>query len=243
MRFLPHHNDCGGFFVSILRKKREFEWREEILESAGRTVLRRAEVPEVGGGRRWKRTWKNWGKVRFLDDEIGQSDLDFHGLSEGISPGQLYSASGTEGKIYHVSHRIREIVENNSDKVNFYAAGVPCFRWESKGSSPVRIAVSEKSGSLLPLVKGAEGRRVNVTADDFKALLDSENRTLQVEDFSERARRGMDSVSVGPVRVALAGAPEGSFECFGYKGKERLLLIIGKPGIYHLQTVLQNEAF
>ena len=121
MRFLPHHNDDGGFFVAIIRKKGELDWGMTNLQKKVKNPKYDNNFKMVPS----KSTAKYFNLIRdrdsfhFLtnethgDFEKAMDTMFYYGLK--INPELLYTWKSQTNKVKLLSKKVKEILMLNSD--------------------------------------------------------------------------------------------------------------------------------
>jgi len=137
MRFLPHLQDTGGFFVAVLQKKKLLPWQseEQISTDVKQDVESKAEDEKCASPKRKRPKWLGGHNeapfVLFSDKQrpIVDSISSFYQLSEDFPHHQLLSRSHQEKKkrIYFVSDLCKNILENNQDYLKVINTGVRIF--------------------------------------------------------------------------------------------------------------------
>lgn len=112
MRFLPHHNDCGGFYVAVLRKKSDYRMDKVKGESGTRWGRRKeTEVAELKG-RAVRKLWRPPRDFAFQGASGAmERDLAWHGLAGSLDPDLVYAADGG-GRAYAVSGSTAEVLRS-----------------------------------------------------------------------------------------------------------------------------------
>lgn len=177
MRFLPHHNDDGGFFVAIIKKKGELNWPK-----TRRQTIAEPKIDKNFQMRRWKSRAKFYSLIvnhrqslfKFFDES--NYDLEkfrkFYGLD--IKPELLYTTGNCESEVVNyvrlISPEIKDILTSNSDEnLNVAHEGVTVIEQETRASTDVKYKFSQKSvHSISQLISK---RIVEGTLSDAKTLL------------------------------------------------------------------------
>ncbi|XP_076810972.1 RNA cytosine C(5)-methyltransferase NSUN2-like [Clavelina lepadiformis] len=129
MRLLPHHQDTGGFFVSVLRKVSNLPWQTGEKDVKNQNSKDSPKQPQRKKPR-WGPGFKEDPFVFFTkDDESLTSEIrSFYGL--GTFPFDQVLSRSTTGKkkhLYFVSHIVKNIVENNINFLKVINTGVRTF--------------------------------------------------------------------------------------------------------------------
>ncbi|KAI1717890.1 16S rRNA methyltransferase rsmB/F domain-containing protein [Ditylenchus destructor] len=146
-RILPHAQNTGGFFVAIIRKKRDFA--EELhLDQPPRKPMQKK-----------RKTFREDPFV-FLDgnmDEFKQKMTTYYGLSESFPyENLLVRTHNTEKKngIYFVNDQLRRMLKNNGDRFKVVNAGIAVLRSVDKKEVTPVLEISEND--FIQIVQGME---------------------------------------------------------------------------------------
>ena len=145
IRVLPHQQNTGAFFVSVLVKKSLMPWEEEVNRKAVLTNARKmAErssdgseaVPAVEGEenpRKKKKIHYGFREDPFVfftkDEEIFHQLKSFYELRDDFKPTCLLTrcATGKKKNIYFCSPEVRSMLRNNEFNIKLINSGVKTF--------------------------------------------------------------------------------------------------------------------
>ena len=142
MRLLPHHNDCGGFFVAVLRKKYPLPWEKgQIPENLVNNIALSPRVRNVIKGTREmyekNKIQKHWKRVSiearskpvsnitqhpnffsFLDsnDQQMQKVFQFYDLPQKehfVDTSLMFTPYGKNTKMYLTNKVVKDILKAN----------------------------------------------------------------------------------------------------------------------------------
>ena len=146
LRFLPHHNDDGGFFVALVRKTKPLPWeidpgRGETPISESNLLSRRVRNNLVGRENKAKikfridierkkktlRVGSLWHPKSFFSflsegDEELEKVLDFFGLSK-FGADLFYSPTAVRNTFYLTNPMLKSILKAENKMLNIYQAG------------------------------------------------------------------------------------------------------------------------
>jgi len=200
MRLLPHHNDCGGFFVALLKKTRELPWQnkdrspdemEAELFSArlkrkyrglteAHTKAKKASQPKHKLSNRKKPVKNMWCRRSFFNFyesdngvELGD-DLKFYGLPDELQKPSLYykSSSEKDTKVYLTNQLVKDIIVHNLKDENspVNLFHAGCKSLERSRKAQTSVKLSIRRETRLMPLIG-ERRTVRMSAADVRKLL------------------------------------------------------------------------
>jgi tRNA (cytosine34-C5)-methyltransferase len=152
LRFLPHHNDDGGFFVALVRKTKPLPWQvnpgqDETPISESCLLSRRARNNLVGRENKTKikfridierknktlrvgSLWHPKSYFSFLskgDQELDKV-LDFYGLAKKYDADLFYSPTAARNTFYLTNPMLKSILKAENKMINVYHAGAKVNR-------------------------------------------------------------------------------------------------------------------
>jgi len=224
VRVLPHKQNTGGFFVALLEKTGGCPWKEEgrvedVIESPDSPVAPSEQPPE--------KKKKFWGfrEDPFIYFKPGEP---IHGrIKEYFKLNLPYTMFLTrcvdeskKNSVYFTTENVREVMENNADRVKIINTGVKAFvRCENKGASCDYRIAQEGSLSTIPFI-GA--RSLHPTRKDMERMLLSEDTDAppEIASMSDEFKEELDKTETGSVAF-LFKDPSSSLvvKIVGWKGK------------------------
>jgi len=221
VRVLPHKQNTGGFFVALLQKTGACPWQEE-----GRKVEDKPDSPPVTEQPPEKKK-KFWGFredpfIYFKPEEpIYARIRDYFKLS---LPYKVFLTrcedESKKNSIYFTTEKVREVMENNVDRVKIINTGVKAFaRCENKGAGCDYRIAQEGSLSTIPFISA---RTLHPTREDMETMLLSEDADAppEIVNMSEKFREELENTDTGSVAF-LYTDPTTSLvvKTVGWKGK------------------------
>lgn len=232
-RILPHHQDTGGFFVAVIQKvKDKLPWEAPQQEEN----VSEQEVESKNDGTRSppKKKRRVWGYKEdpfiFIEEEeeVWPVIRDFYKLKD-FKHLQLLSRCHESRKrnLYFVSEAVKEIVQENSDRVKIINTGVRMFcRSDNKDAKcPYRLT-QEGISTILPFVND---RQVHVQLQDLILLLTNEYPANDL--FTQGVQDQLSKMESGCVILMYTGdscGDEFKIELCGWKGKNTLRCYVPK---------------
>lgn len=217
MRFFPHQNDSGGFFVTVLQKNAPFEVRVENTQNASNKHKKDAPFTPLH------------------DVEDGQNIINHIINDYGIDDDQtkfssnLFARTENQAKtIFYLSKPLTEIINRiPSQKLQTVACGTRIFSYKSLND--------ENAVNAFPCFEGidtlknvATKRIVSITPADLKATFKAGNDGLQ---FSEMSQKDSDELSKLPIGGLIVKCEGTNLVYSGMKRKSNLTLQVKKERI------------
>lgn len=215
LRILPHHQNTGGFFVSVLKKVALLPWeaqteRKPVTENSSADSLVMPVGPVESGKDNGPRSpARKRQKIRGFkedpylffdeDEELWPPIKKFYGLSDEMDPKLLLTRckEGKKKNIYFTSPTVRDLTRINADRLSIINTGIKMFaRSDNKGADcGFRIA---QEGALA-LMEFMTKRRVVVTREDMSMLLlnDDMDTPPEIHKFSPDAAKQLHEIETG----------------------------------------------
>jgi len=165
MRFLPHLNDDGGFFVAILRKTRHYESKSAAAKIS-------CDIP-LGDSTKIENHNLKFNLTHLRDKKPVLSESfggfkQFYGLN--VSEENLLRWSDCEESLYLVSDGLKSVAEHNGH-IQATLAGCKMVEKEYRNSAKTKLRFV--SSNLHLLSERISKRILTVDRKDFRALVSS----------------------------------------------------------------------
>jgi len=242
-RLLPHHQNTGGFFVALLEKVSLCPWesaRKTTSEKEGNEENSCEEVPEnEPPQKKFKGQNKGFKEdpIFYLNkkDEVMDQIKNYFDLSIPENLFLTRSADETKKKnLYFTNSSVKEVVENNRERVKIINTGVKAFtRADNKGSECDYRLAQEGCLSTIPFI---QKRILYPTKDDLVKILSSSeiDKPPGIGIFSEEFKVQLYEINTGSVAYVFKEAESGmSIEIVGWKGKDSVRAYVPKNERLH----------
>uniref|UniRef100_A0A8C6M686 tRNA (cytosine(34)-C(5))-methyltransferase n=1 Tax=Nothobranchius furzeri TaxID=105023 RepID=A0A8C6M686_NOTFU len=271
MRILPHHQNTGGFFVAVLVKKAPMPWNKrypKVVLTSTRIPLEveaEHEVPpgdsqEAGGkqdsvcGPPPSKKLRLFGYKEdpfvFLteDDPVFNTIQSFYDLSPSFPKLNVLTRTheGKKRHLYMVSKELRNVLQNNSERMKVINTGVKVWSRNSDGAEfgcAFRLA-QEGIYTLQPYIRS---RIISVSVEDIKVLLTQENPFLsKLEDnaHAQAKQLGMGSIVLKYIpNPNNPSEPQCAIQLCGWRGKTSIRAFVPRNERYHYLRMLGVEVF
>lgn len=225
MRFFPHQNDTGGFFVTVLQKNAPFEVRVQNTQNASKG-------------------WKEPPFIPLCDVEEGQNIIDQIVNDYGIDDTEkkfssnLFARTENSAKtIFYLSKHITDIVKRiPCQKLKPVACGTRIFSYKSLNDESAVNAFPCFEG--IEILKNVATKRiVTITPADLKATFKAGNDGLEFSEMSEKVSTELKNLPIGGLIIKCEGT---NFVYGGMKRKSNLTLQVKKERIKQEMLKLSN---
>lgn len=226
MRFFPHQNDSGGFFVAVLRKNFEFDVKVEVTQNNSSKVWKLPPFIPLN-------------QVTDGPETIQRIINDYGINTDKLHTNCLFSHAEESVKtIFYLSDQIADIVQRIPYKTLFpVACGTRMFCFKSLNDYMAVNAFPSIEGIDI-LYKAATKRIVTIAPSDLKTTLQLGNTGMQFSEMTEKAQEQLVPLPIGGLIVVCEGT---NFVYGGMKRKTNLTLQVKKerikPEIFKLVTL------
>lgn len=189
MRFLPHQNDSGGFFVAVMEKSSDFSIEEQKLPH--KPIGKWREPPFV--------------PLMKLNSSVYDQIKTDYGMDDAFNNDQLYvHAEDTINKIYYLSEKIKEIVESfPPEELRAVLCGSSIFSWKHNLNADNPCRAYPCIDSINIICKYASKRKIQVNINDMKLLFEAGNTGIEQETLSSYNQ--FVQLSVGGLIIQIPG--------------------------------------
>jgi len=237
IRVLPHKHNTGGFFVALLEKTGECPWvdKESVDCSSSPTdeSERNDHPPE-----KKKRFWgfKEDPFIYFKSDEsIYPKIRNYFQLS---LPADLFltrcADETKKNSIYFTTKGVRDIMDNNLDRVKIINTGVKAFaRCENKGATCDYRLAQEGALSILPYIAS---RILHPEREDLEKMLRFEDKDEppRISLMSQKFQDELNTTDTGSVALIFEDPAQYLVvKIVGWKGKESVRAYVPRNDRLH----------
>lgn len=238
MRFLPHLNNDGGFFVAILKKNDEIPWKISKVESF---------YPKVAvntlKNKHFRQLWMSGKQKIFLNEEENKTldrDIEFFDIEPVGNKCYFYSSENRKS-LKAVNSQVKDIMLNNSTyDLSLYHAGTNCFHKESKDASQTKFKIDRKSGIQFVLPLMGEKRTVKVSKTEFIKILNCDKATEYSQIVSDETLKKFRETGTGDVKIQLEDDKFSDLAILAYLGNYKIESGMNEAWKYHIKLLLSN---
>lgn len=183
MRFLPHDQDTGGFFVAVLERVDD---ESELDKKEKRAKYRKPQPAE-------------YEKLELTaSTDLCEQLVRFFELSESFPKDQLVKHEKSLHKIFLTTHAASVLLDQDyGHRLKLKTIGVRVFEHISntQGSSCSYRLTQDGIAAIFPYL--GVRRVVNINDHDFKLLFETKDPLLT--DFSQETSKKLDEMEIGSV--------------------------------------------
>jgi len=189
MRFLPHQNDSGAFFVTVIEKLEE----KSLPIPLSPKVL------------------SQWRQPPFLpllesNSEIFATLKEEYGLDDSFCPENLFIRDDDSVRnIFYLTHQAGEIARKTDPKtLRAFSSGTRVFSWKSLNNDTAIKGIPCYEGVGI-VFHAATRRKYSITPKDMKLLLEAGNEGANIETLSPESQAVFKTANVGGCIVYVEG--------------------------------------
>jgi tRNA (cytosine34-C5)-methyltransferase len=219
IRVLPHHQNTGGFFIAVIRKKPLIDEAANLIKNEQNL----AQAPEKQSdmkappAKRQKHMFEE-NPFKFIDTNnqllTDWSKIkEFFQISDDFPLNQMMTRNRKDENVknvYFVSRQIRELTINNLDRFKFINMGVPIFsKAEIKDASNIDLRICQESLDII--LKYFKKRIVYITTfDDLIKILTQSMPSLNElsEDLQNQIKEQCDGQSGSLIFTTKSNDPK-----------------------------------
>ena len=237
MRFLPHLNDDGGFYVAILKKTGPIE---PIPKSKERTERKLSEKRKKKFNKPkyddFVRSVKDFQFVNENSDhcEKVQRSINFLGLD--LRTENLYKTRDSVNTVRLVSDSVKNLMHDGNAHLEIGAnPGVPILsKCDMKISDKVPYTPKNTAFHRLSF---NSSRKVECGANDIERFLRSDEVIL-LSELSDHLLAQLSQLEPGWIVFSFMGSGDVSLTCPGYFSRQKLILNLGEKDKSHYKFLL-----
>jgi len=240
IRILPHHQDTGGFFVTVMEKIKQLPWQACVNKTEVETE--NSENPLENKNYRRKQKKKKYHGYKedpfvFLtdDDPIWPEIKDFYELNNfPINCLLTRCTVGKKKNIYFTSSSIKDIVKNNQERVKIINTGVKTFVRCDNKTMQCNFRLAQEGLASISSYIGTK-RRLQLTRDEIILVL--KNPTIPVIELDDVTKEKLVNFGVGSCILNMTDNVL-PLELVGWKGFSTLKAYInGECRLHYLRLL------
>jgi len=252
VRVLPHLQNTGGFFFALLEKVSSLPW-ESKRDKEPKLPVDNEESGESKADpeppQKKKRFW-GFREDPYMycqeGDEVVARIQKYYNLAPEISYLNLLTRCADETKknnLYLTTVGVRDIVENNKEKVKIINTGVKAFsKCPNKGAICDFRLAQEGALSVIPFI--GENRMVHPCKSDLENLLSSEDldKPPEIENMSKEFQEELERMETGSVAFFYSDPNSDlSVEMVGWKGKVSIKAYVPRNDRLHYLRLIGGD--
>merc|ERR1711936_1214469 len=210
VRLLPHHHNTGGFFLALLEKTQLCPWESAkktttVKEDSTEDVTDNVETLEIKKDEPPQKRFRGFREDPFVyfneGEEVYEEIQKYYDLTLPSTNFLIRSRDPNTRKnnIYFTTAKVRDLVENNTDRVKIINTGVKSFaRADNKGSDCDYRIAQEGALSIIPFI---QKRKVTAEREDIVKLLHASDidKPPEISSFSEIFQTRLESIATGSI--------------------------------------------
>ena len=241
MRFLPHLNDDGGFFVAILRKTGHIEPKPVHKIRADRKEEKRKKVkhsiPKID------HFIKPLEEYKFIDDdpqlksEVTKSK-EFLGLD--LPSKNMFRLQNSNKNIRLVSDSLRGLLHDGNKELKTGGTPGTNIMCRSNMSCRQEVPFHPRNSALPTMGKYISKRQISASLSDTLKLFTSkqlDETSIDLSELSSELKDKLSQLSPGWILYSLSDQRV-SFSCVGYISATKMFLMISKRELDHYLFLL-----
>jgi len=237
MRFLPHLNDDGGFFVATLRKKGHFNVVERRKQRWNRKEnSKRIKKFNASKLDRLNKVVEGGISFHHYSEVVNDVDrsLSFHGL-DYLRKDCMYQVKNSGSVVRLVSPSLKDILHKGNNRLKISSAPGVSFLVKNKmacsGVSPYVL----KSSCFHLLPTSSTNRIIRGDIEDVKLLISM--TSVEIENLSRECQRMLWSSEIGWIKFQFS-IQSFKLECLGYNNHKKYFLLLNETSRYHYRLLL-----
>lgn len=259
IRVLPHQQNTGAFFVSVLVKKALMPWEAEVnqkaVQSNARKIAARSKddsvaVPvddEEETPRKKKKMHYGFREDPFVffteNEEVYQQLKGFYELRDDFKPTCLLTrcATGKKKNIYFCSPEVRSMLRINEPNIKLINSGVKTFSRCDNRNMECSFRLAHEGLHNVDQFIG-DKRRIHVTREDLILMLNNLNplEPPQVADLTEQTRIQHAASSSGSCVLHFKNE-DMELHLVGWRGNKTLRAYIDVNDSVHMLRLLDAD--
>ena len=242
MRFLPHLNDDGGFFVATLRKTGHIEPKSIHKIRADRKESKRKKVknnvPKLDKFIRPLEEFKFIEENPQLKEEVTKS-LEFLGL-EGLPSDNMYRFQDSISNVRLVSDSLRLILQGGNKELKIGGTPGTNIMYRSNMACRQEVPFYPRNSALTVMSQYFTKRNISGSLSDTIKLFESQSKdSINLSELSDELREKLSEISPGWILYSLSDQRV-SFSCVGYFSAKKIFLTLSKKELDHYQFLLKD---
>jgi len=244
-RILPYKQDTGGFFITLLKKKRkaskqaESNFTLEQLKEEERRASGSRKPPSNAENEPYY-SLCNGGREKFV-----KQIQEFYGLSKEFDVGQLVCRSPKQPRYIYLApgNIARLLTRPENEKLRIIQAGLKAFAYQKTKDPNVKCCIRISQAGAPYLLPHISKQTVKVSLDTYKQFLDK--RVLEHGECSVGFQEKLEKVECGCVLLVLDHPKIDQLDwrfraLAAWVGKNKVQIYVNKQIISYLRHLIED---